>query len=52
MTSSTLKNANKQARFDEEFIKTIEDLDKRFWETMEYEKDLYAINRHVNVEEE
>jgi len=52
MISSTLRRETKFLQFDEEFKKTIEDLDEKFWSTIEYEKDLYTINRYVKFEEE
>lgn len=51
MTSLTSKKEKKFLRFDKEFQKTMKSLDEKFWSTIEYEKDLYTINRCIKFEE-
>ncbi len=48
MTSLTSK---REIRSDSEFKKILEEVDNKFWSTIEYEKNLYSINRSNNIED-
>lgn len=52
MTSSTSKNEANKIRFDPDFVRTIDQLDEKFWEVIDFEKNLYLISRYGNTEEE
>ena len=45
MTPATSK---KETRFDEQFRKTLSELDKKFWDTIRYEEKLHSINTRTN----
>lgn len=44
----TYLTSKKEIRLDKDFQKTIEDLDEKFWKTIQYEEKLHHINTDMN----